>query len=70
MIKKCGNCGHLIAPKGSIAEKIWAKELIHGICEMSGKSMSGSLLAGCFYWCDRRVERESGAKKSGERHKA
>jgi hypothetical protein len=46
-IKKCGNCSHLMGKKGTIAEKTWQEELNSGICECNGKSMSGSLIAGC-----------------------
>jgi hypothetical protein len=63
VVKKCGNCGHLLPHKGSIAEKTFMKELINGVCELTGKSMVGSLIAGCFYWCDRSMEREEKVKK-------
>lgn len=56
--RKCGNCGHLLPIKGTVAEKIWQAELTKGTCEMNGKKMRGSLVAGCFYWCDRKSERE------------
>lgn len=45
--KKCGNCVHLMGKKGTIAENTWQKELNSGVCEMNGKAMSGSLIAGC-----------------------
>lgn len=60
--KKCGNCGHLLPNKGTIAEKIYQKELISGVCEMNKKHMNGALIAGCFYWC-KRTEREFGNAK-------
>ena len=41
--------------KGTIAENTWQKELNSGICEMNGKSMSGSLRAGCMYWKLRKI---------------
>ena len=55
--KKCGNCGHLLPLKGTVAEKMWQTELTKGVCECNGKQMSGSLLAGCTLWCDRTVPR-------------
>lgn len=56
--KRCGNCGHLTAKKGTVAEKTWQKELNSGICDLTKKSMIGSLIAGCHYWCDRNIEKE------------
>lgn len=52
-VKKCGNCGHLINERLK-NEQIYLGELYAGKCEMNGKKMLGSLVAGCPYWADRK----------------
>jgi hypothetical protein len=68
-VKKCGNCGHLLYTKpkgmkrGVEAEKhkqeyAYLEELYAGNCELTGKHMSGALIAGCFYWKGRNIKKE------------
>jgi hypothetical protein len=39
-------------------EDAFLKELASGKCGLTGKNMSGSLIAGCFYWRERGVVNE------------
>jgi hypothetical protein len=56
--KRCGNCSHLMSKNKNKEEDAFLKELASGKCELTGKNMSGSLIAGCFYWRERGVVNE------------
>lgn len=72
LVKKCGNCGHL-APKiekktrkeKTQREYAYLKELHSGVCDLTGKVMSGALIAGCFYWCSRELKDDQSRERWG-----
>lgn len=57
-ISRCGNCIHLFPlkprkDKNGNPEPI-PNYLHRGKCECNGKTMAGSLVAGCHFWAERK----------------